>query len=91
MVAITIVLLMRVVGIILVMALLTTPAAMAKQFTYNLQRMMMLSIVFGIVVTLGGLWLSYHFNLASGATIILLAGCMFAIVSVYQWIVKKLK
>ena len=74
MIALTVVLLIRVVGIILVIALLTIPATMAKQFTHNLKMMMLLAILFGSVFTFGGLWLSYEFDLASGATIILFGG-----------------
>jgi zinc transport system permease protein len=74
MVALTVVVLIRVVGIILVIALLTIPAALARQFTNDLKKMMLLSIVFGVVLTFAGLWLSYELDLASGATIILLSG-----------------
>ena len=73
-IALTVVLLIRVVGIILVIALLTIPAALARLLTYNLRKMMLLAILFGAVFTFGGLWLSYVFDLASGATIILLGG-----------------
>ncbi|MDD5127078.1 MAG: metal ABC transporter permease [Dehalococcoidales bacterium] len=74
MIALTIVLLIRVVGNILVIALLTIPAALARQFTYNLKKVMLLAILFGALFTFGGLWLSYIFDLASGATIIMLSG-----------------
>jgi zinc transport system permease protein len=74
MIAFTVIVLLRVVGMILVIALLTIPAALAKKFTYDLRKMMVLSVVFGVVFTLGGLWLSYVLDLASGATIILLSG-----------------
>ncbi|MDD5095054.1 MAG: metal ABC transporter permease [Dehalococcoidia bacterium] len=74
MIALTVVLLIRVVGIILVVALLTIPTALARQFTHNLFKMMLLSVFFGMVFTFGGLWLSYEFDVASGATIILLGG-----------------
>jgi len=74
MIALTVVLLIRVVGIILVIALLTIPATIARQFTYDLRKMMLLSIAVGAVLSFGGLWLSYEFDLASGATIILLSG-----------------
>ncbi|MFC1914584.1 metal ABC transporter permease, partial [Chloroflexota bacterium] len=74
MIALTVVVLIRVVGIILVIALLTVPAALARQFTYDLRKMMLLAIIFGAILSLGGLWLSYLFDLASGATIILLSG-----------------
>lgn len=76
-IALTVVVLIRVVGIILVIALLTIPAAMARQFTHSLKKMMLLSIFLGIVFALGGLWLSYELDLASGATIVLLAGALF--------------
>jgi zinc transport system permease protein len=64
---------------ILVIALLTFPAAMARLFTHNLKRMMLLSVIFGFLFTLGGLWLSYELKLPSGATIILLGGVVLAV------------
>ena len=73
-VALTVVVLIRVVGIILVIALLTIPAAIARHFTYSLKKMMFLAILLGIVFTFSGLWLSYILDLASGATIILVSG-----------------
>ena len=76
-IALTVVVLIRVVGIILIIALLTIPAAMARQFTHSLKRMMLLSILFGAVFAIGGLWLSYELDLASGATIILVSGTLF--------------
>ena len=79
MIALTVVVLIRVVGMILVIALLTFPAAMARQFTHNMKTMMLLSIIFGFIFTLGGLWLSYELSLPSGATIILLGGTILAI------------
>jgi zinc transport system permease protein len=78
-VALTVVVLIRVVGIILVIALLTIPAAIARQFTHNLFKMMILSVLFGAILTFGGLWLSYEFDVASGATIILLSGTVLLI------------
>ena len=74
MIALTVVVLIRVVGIILVIALLTIPAALARKFTHDLRRMMLLAILFGAAFTFGGLWLSYELDVASGATIILLSG-----------------
>jgi len=78
MIALTVVVLIRVVGMILVIALLTFPAAMARQFTHNMKTMMLLSVLFGFLFTLGGLWLSYVLKLPSGATIILLGGTVLA-------------
>lgn len=76
-IALTVVILMKVVGIILVIALLTIPAALARQFTHNLKKMMLISILLGAVFSLGGLWFSYQLDLPSGATIILLGGLAF--------------
>ena len=73
-IALTVVVLIRVVGIILVIALLTIPAALARQFTHSLKKMMLFSTLAGAVFTFSGLWLSYLLDLASGATIILVAG-----------------
>ncbi len=73
-VALTVVVLIRVVGIILVIALLTIPAALARQFTHSLKKMMLLAILTGVLFALSGLWLSYWLDLASGATIILVSG-----------------
>jgi len=74
MVALTVVVLIRVVGMILVIAMVTFPAALARQFTYDIKKMMLLAVAFGMVFTFAGLWLSYVLNLASGASIILLSG-----------------
>ncbi|WP_321421899.1 metal ABC transporter permease [uncultured Methanobacterium sp.] len=79
MVALSVVVMIKVVGVILVIALLTIPAAIAKQYTYNLGRMMILSVVLGMILTTAGLYLSYLFNLASGATIVLVLGLGFLV------------
>ena len=78
-IAITVVILIKVVGIILVIALLTIPAATARRFTHTLWKMMLLSIGFGMFFTTTGLWLSYEFDIASGATIILVSATAFLI------------
>jgi len=76
MIALTVVLLIRVVGIILVIALLTIPPTLARQFTHDLKKIMLLSIVFGMLFSFGGLWLAYEFDIPAGATIILFSGAV---------------
>ena len=76
-IALTVVLLIRIVGIILIIALLTIPAATARRFTSNLKRMMLIAVCLGIAFNFGGLWLSYAADLPSGATIILVSGAAF--------------
>jgi len=72
-VALTVVVMIRAVGIILVIALLTIPPAIAGEYSQGLKGMMGLSVVLGIIFTTAGLYLSYLFDLPSGATIILVA------------------
>ncbi len=69
-IALTVVVLIRVVGVILVIALLTIPATTAMQFTHGLRNMMALAVLVGAVCTVLGLWFSYLFDLPSGATIV---------------------
>ena len=70
-VAMTVVVLIRVVGIILSIALLTAPAATAGMLTSNLKNRMICAIVLGNIFCLAGLWLSYKLNIASGAAIVI--------------------
>ncbi|MFQ5660164.1 MAG: metal ABC transporter permease [Gammaproteobacteria bacterium] len=77
MIALTVVLLIQIVGLILVIALLVLPAASAAQFVGSMPRMMILSVLFSMFITITGLMLSYQPDLPSGATIIILAGCVY--------------
>lgn len=74
MVALTVVLLIQVVGLILVIALLTLPAAIAGQLVRTVRAMMLLASLFGALFTTAGLALSYGPDIPAGSTIILLAG-----------------
>jgi len=69
-VALTIVLNIRVVGIILVMSLLTIPQAIANLFTKRFDIMMIYSILFGFLGSITGLTFSYIYDIPSGAAII---------------------
>jgi len=73
-IALTVVLLIQVVGLILVIALLTLPAAVAAQYAGSLSRMMLIAVLLGALLCTGGLALSYGPDLPAGPTIILLAG-----------------
>lgn len=78
-IALTVVMVMQVVGLILVIALLTIPAAIASRWVKDLQQMMFFASFLGIIFNTSGLWLSYFFDLTSGATIILVAGVVYLI------------
>jgi zinc transport system permease protein len=74
MVAVTVVLLIQVVGLILVIALLTLPAAVAGQFVHTLGKMMLLGTLLGMLFTVCGLLAAYAYDLPAGATIVLFTG-----------------
>jgi zinc transport system permease protein len=78
-IAFTVVMMMRVVGLIMVIALLTVPAAISGQFFKDMKKMMVGATLLGIVFTTTGLMLSYTWNLTSGATIILVSAVAYAL------------
>ena len=79
MIALSVVMIIRVVGLILVIALLTIPPYIAEKYAGSLSRMMVYAVLLNIFFTTTGLWLSYQFNLTSGASIIMVAAVCFFI------------
>lgn len=79
-VALTIVISLQAVGIILVVAMLVTPAATAQLVTVRFVRMVLLATTIGALTSILGLYLSYWFDVASGATIVLVQTALFLIV-----------
>jgi len=77
-IALTVVMLIRVVGIILVIALLTLPAAISRLYTARVWSMMLLAVVLGIIFTVAGIALSYVIDVPSGATIVLVSTLAYA-------------
>ena len=88
-VAVTVVVMIMVVGIILVIALLTAPPAIAKQFTYDMKKIMALSVLLGIGFCFTGLWVSYTVRLASGASIVMVAVGAYALVSLVRFGLRR--
>ena len=87
MLALSIVMVIQVVGLILVIALLTIPPFIVERYTRSLAQMMVASSCLGAIFTVLGLWLSYAFNLTSGASIILVAsGGFFLSLIIERWI-----
>jgi ABC-type Mn2+/Zn2+ transport system permease subunit len=76
-VALTIVVSLKAVGIILVVAMLVTPAATAQLLTVRFGRMMGLAILVGVVSAVVGLYVSLWADAASGATIVLVETALF--------------
>lgn len=90
-IAMTVVVLIRVVGIILVLALLTAPAATAGMLTSNLKSRMIYSVLFGSIFCIAGLWISYEMNIASGAVIVILSVICYHLIYTMRLIYIKLK
>ncbi len=78
-VALTVVLLIQVVGMILVLALLILPAATASVYVNSIKRIMLLAVIFSLILTVTGLIVSYEPDLPSGSTIVLFAGIFYLI------------
>lgn len=76
-VSLTIVLSLEAVGVMLVFALIVTPAAAANQLTYSYRAMFFISAFFGNLSCFAGLVLSYYFDIPSGATIVLTSTTLF--------------
>jgi zinc transport system permease protein len=87
--ALSIVMIIQVVGLILVIAMLTIAPYMVEKYTKSMLTMMLWSGLLNICFTLCGLWLAFRFNLTSGAAIILVAGTVFALDFVYQSVAAK--
>jgi len=78
-ISLTVVVLIKVVGVVLVIAMLTIPAAIAGLAVKNLRAMMVLAVVIAIITTLGGAILSLILDLPPGATIVLLMSALFGV------------
>lgn len=89
-VAITIVLNIRIAGIILVISFLTIPQSTANLFTHNFSKIIFLSILIGILGSVSGLLASYYLNIPSGATIIFAFVLIFGLSKLFKTLTVKL-
>lgn len=90
MTSLSVVILTQVVGLVMVIALLTLPAATASKLSVRLWKMMVLSFIFCLLVTWGGIVVSYEPELPTGATVIELAGCFYLFVIIVKSIFRKI-
>ncbi len=84
--ALTIVVNIRVVGIILVISLLTLPQTIANLFTRDFSRMIIFSVIIGFLASVGGLFLSYWMDIPSGASIIFTLTLLFLLAKGVQYL-----
>jgi len=80
----TIVIAVKAVGIVLVVAMLVTPAATAQLLVQRLHLMMAVGAVIGALSSLTGLYLSYHADLATSAAVVLTATCFFLLAFLFS-------
>lgn len=79
-IAVTIVISLQAVGIVLVVAMITTPAATAQMLVQRFGKMISTAALIGVVSAVAGLYLSYALDLASGAAIVLVETTLFLLV-----------
>jgi zinc transport system permease protein len=89
-IALTVVILIQVVGIVLVIALLTLPAATARYYVRSLAQMMVLASILGAAFTTSGLIVSFQPNLPAGATIVVIAGLVYLLATILQGLAARL-
>ncbi|MDP9283238.1 MAG: metal ABC transporter permease [Chloroflexota bacterium] len=70
----------QIVGVVLVVAMLVTPAATARLLAQDLRALVVGALLFAVVSSVAGIWLSYYVNAASGGTIVLVATTLFGLV-----------
>lgn len=91
MVALTVVLLIQIVGLILVIALLIFPAACAAQFFHSIFKMMLAATVICMFMTISGLTIAFQPDLPAGATIIVVAGISYVISIIFSSFLRQLQ
>lgn len=90
-IAIAIVISIQAVGVVLVVALLITPAATASLLTQRLKLLIFLSSIFGLIAAFLGLYISYFWGAPPGATIVLVATVIFGLTLAGQKLVYAYK
>lgn len=86
-IALSVVLLIHIVGVILVLCMLALPASIAGAFVKRLSSMMVIAVLLNILFSTGGMMLAYHLDWPPGATISLLTGVIYLLsLRFKQWI-----
>lgn len=89
MISLSIIILMKSAGIILILALFTAPTATASLLTKNLKNRIIISIIFGIFFSFSGLTISYLINIPSGASIAIFGSLTYFILYYFIYFSKK--
>jgi manganese/iron transport system permease protein len=89
-IAVTIVISLQAVGIVLVVAMITTPAATAQLLVKRFTSMIKVAALIGVSAAVVGLYLSYSLDIASGAAIVILETALFLLALVYTAIQSRI-
>ncbi|MFQ5481574.1 MAG: metal ABC transporter permease [Nitrospinaceae bacterium] len=90
-VGLTVVLFIQIVGVILVIALLTLPAAISGHYVQSLTRMMFLAVLIGMVFTSTGLFASYLYDFPTGSMIVVIAGVAYLLSLTFSLVRGKVR
>jgi zinc transport system permease protein len=90
-VALTIVLLIKFLGVILVLAMLTIPASLVGRFTHDLRWIMFFSSILSGIFIIGGLWTSFIWDTATGATIVIESAIIYLVVVLFHQMRKRIR
>jgi manganese/iron transport system permease protein len=89
-IAVTIVISLQAVGIVLVVAMITTPAATAQLLVKRFTSMIRVAALIGVSAAVVGLYLSYSLDIASGAAIVIIETALFMIAFFYTGIRSRM-
>lgn len=89
--ALTVIVAVKVVGILLTSALIVLPAATGYQLAKDYRRLLAYSLLVSILTVLSGILVSYYLDLPSGATIVLIASFVFLLAFLYGQYVRRIR
>ena len=81
---------MNIIGVTMIAAAIVIPAVTARMLTDRFSRMMIASTLIGSGTAVTGMYLSYYFNAASGATIVLFAAGVFCVALFYNFVRRRI-
>lgn len=87
----TVVVSMRIVGVLLISALMVVPVATAQVFSRSFRATRLASIGVGVAVAIAGVWVSYYADTPSGGTIVVLAIAVFLVATLGVWLRARLR
>lgn len=79
----------QIVGVVLVVAMLVTPAATARLLAQDLRALVVTALLVAVGSSIAGIWLSYYVNAASGGTIVLVATTIFGLVWIGRSVMRS--